>query len=465
MHIELTKRKRNLILFSACIATFMATLDGSIVNIALPILKEHFSVSISAVSWAVTVYLLTISAILLIWGKLADLYGNKTLFALGIGIFTIGSFLCGIAISFPMLIIARIVQAIGASITMALVQGIVTSIFPSNERGKALGVLATTVAIGSLAGPSLGGILIEIFNWRAIFFINLPFGIFGVILTIFIMPNIKPAEINKTFDIKGSAFFVFSILLLFISLIFIQDGFISLQIFALIFVIALLLFSIFIKIEKKHKYPLINLNIFKNKTLSIGLFCAYIFFLAMFSYLIFVPFYLNLVLKLSIFETGLLMSLYPLSSAILSPFCGRLSDKITFKPLTIIGMSINTFALTLMLFFNQNTNKYLIGLVILLLGMGGAFFGAPNTSSIMGSVSRDKLGVTGSLTAFFRNFGMVSGTTISVIIFSAVTNIGFNTISSGAFDSSVFMQGFKAVILTSALLCFVAVLINAFRKN
>jgi MFS family permease len=184
---EPSRTKRYLILANACIATFMATLDGSIVNIALPVISQHFSVDINTIQWVVTAYLLAISSVMLIWGKLSDLYGKKWLFAIGIGVFTIGSLLCGMSWDFTTLVAARVLQAIGASIMMALTQGIVSAIFPLNERGKALGIVGTVVAVGSLVGPAAGGIIVASFGWRAIFYINIPFGIAGVILTALFM--------------------------------------------------------------------------------------------------------------------------------------------------------------------------------------------------------------------------------------------------------------------------------------
>lgn len=442
----------------------MATVDGSIVNITLPVISSYFSVNINEVQWIVTSYLLAISALLLIWGRISDLYGRKYLYAAGMVIFTTGSLLCGLSNTFNALVISRVVQALGASIMMALAQGIVTSIFPSNERGKAMGFIGMVVAIGSLVGPSLGGVLVHSFGWQSIFFVNIPFGVLGLALTFLVMPNNQVLPEIKIFDFKGTMIFVVSIMLLFISLLAMQQGSISAMTMWGMLLTALLLMIIFIKYERKQEYPLVNMGLFKNRVFSIGLLSAYLSFCAMFAYVFFMPFFLQYALGINILHAGILMSFYPITMALVAPVSGWLSDKITYKPLTLLGLSINTVTMVFMSNLNTNSSKLHIGILIVLLGMGSSIFQSPNNSSVMGAVPRDKLGTAGSINAFFRNFGMVSGTTISVIIFTLVTKLGIDSISSNAFEVAVFLRGFKVVFLSAALFYLIAVFISL-RRN
>ena len=156
------------------ISTFMATLDGSIVNVALPSMTRALKVSSSGIQFVATSYLIVIAGVILVFGKLGDMLGKTKMFTLGIVLFTIGSLLCGLSSTYPILIGARIIQAIGAAGTMANSQGIVTEAFPPNERGKALGFVGTAVALGSLVGPGLGGIIVGAIGWEYIFYINVP---------------------------------------------------------------------------------------------------------------------------------------------------------------------------------------------------------------------------------------------------------------------------------------------------
>jgi EmrB/QacA subfamily drug resistance transporter len=461
----MTKFKRNLILMTACISTFMATVDGSIVNITLPVISSYFSVNINEVQWIVTSYLLAISALLLIWGRVSDLFGSKYLFAAGMAVFTSGSLMCGLSGTFSFLVFSRVVQALGASIMMALAQGIVTSNFPFNERGKALGFIGMVVAMGSLVGPTLGGVLVHSFGWQSIFYINLPFGILGMVLTILVMPDNQVLPEKKIFDFKGAIIFTASILLLFIGLLTMQQGSISAVTMWGMILSAFILMAIFIKYENKNKYPLVNLDLFKNRIFSIGLLSAYLSFCSMFAYTFFMPFYLQYALGIEILHAGILMSLYPITMAVVAPLSGWLSDKITYKPLTILGLSINTVTMALMSNLNTHSSKLYIGILIALLGMGSSIFQSPNNSSVMGAAPRDKLGTAGSLNAFFRNLGMVSGTTISVIIFTMVTKMGIGSISAKAFNTSVFLGGFRVVFLSASMLYLIAVLISIGRNK
>jgi len=453
------------VLINACMATFMATVDGSIVNIILPVVAETFRVSISQVQWVITAYLLCISSLLLVWGKLSDIYGRKHLFAAGMVIFTIGSAACGFATGFAFLVASRVVQALGASIMMALTQGIVTEVFPASERGKALGFIGMVVAMGSLAGPSLGGLLVHLYSWQAVFFINLPFGLIGLAMTYLVMPENRRLSGSKAFDGHGAAMFTAIILLTFLSLLNLQEGSITALAAGGMIVAAAFLIIVFLGWEKKAESPLLDLSLFDSSVFSIGLSCAYLSFCAMFAYNFFMPFYLHYVAGMTVLQSGVMMSLFPLTMALVAPVSGMLSDRISFKPLTVVGLSLATMSMFLMSGFDAGTSRLMIGAGIVLFGAGSSVFQSPNNSSVMGSVTRDKLGTAGSMTAFFRNFGMVSGTTISVIIFTLVTNLGIDNISGSAGTVALFLKGWQVVFLCAGIADLAAVLLSIKRAR
>jgi len=458
MDNQLTGVRRWLILVNVSLSVFMATLDGSIVNIALPTISNNLHVNISSVQWVVTSYLLAISVLLLIWGKISDLYGKKNIFAFGFIIFTIGSGLCGMSNSLEMLVFARVLQAFGASAMMALSQGIVTSIFPANERGKALGITGTTVAIGSLVGPSLGGFLVHLFGWQSIFFINIPIGIIGTILTFIIIPEMHESPEVKAFDYKGSAMFMISLLLLFLSLLFLQDGVIPMAVFIPILIVAVAVLWVFVRYEKKVVNPLIHMELFKIHEFSFGISSAFLSFVALSATILFIPFYLLLALKVDTLSAGLLISAYPITVAILAPISGMLSDKFSYRPLTIAGLCINTVVLFMLSTLTAATSHFEIVLLMVLLGVGVAVFQSPNNSSVMGSVHKSQLGVAGAMNALFRNLGLVSGTALSVLIFTFVTRMNINSLSGGSLaDVGLFLKGFRYVLIFAGMACLVAV--------
>lgn len=255
--IEGKSTSRWTILFIVLMSTFMSTLDGSIVNVALPKMATALKVTTASIQLVVTSYLIIIAGTVLIFGKLGDMFGKSKMFKFGVGLFTLGSLFCGITNSFPILIIARVVQAIGAAGTMANNQGIITETFPQNERGKALGFLGTSVALGSLVGPGIGGFIVGAFSWEFIFLINVPIGIIALFFARKLLPKDKK-RIQGKLDGVGAALFMLTVVPLFLSL---EEG-LSLgftnSIILLGFTVAIISFILFIIVEKKKKIHCYN---------------------------------------------------------------------------------------------------------------------------------------------------------------------------------------------------------------
>lgn len=458
--------KKYLVLMTVCLSTFMSTIDSSIVNISLPVMVKDLEVPLNSIQWVVSSYLMTITAFLLFWGKLSDVYSRKKLFIGGFAIFTIGSLICALSSALPMLVIGRLVQALGASITMALVQGIVTLIFPVTERGKALGVVSTVVALGSLTGPSVGGLLVHYLGWPSIFSINLPIGIIGVVMAYKILPDqFESSTQERVIDYWGGGIFALMILLLFMALLGNQDGLVQGTQMKLMLCASAVLLVGFIWREMHCPNPMLDLNLFKIWEFSSGVLVAYISFLSLFAYMLLMPFYLQGVQGYDVLRAGMLMALYPMALAVCAPNFGKLSDRISYKPLTMGGLGINGVALVLLALSNGERSVWELGGIVLMLGIGSAMFQSPNTSSIMGSVPRNKAGIAGSINAFFRNFGMVTGTTLAVIIFGFATRQGVGGVSFQNLSPSVFLSGFRVVMLTSAVLSFVGVALSAQRRK
>lgn len=460
MEHEMTKARRTIVLANTLILTFMATLDGSIVNIALPDMAAKLQVGIESVQWVVSSYLITISATLLVWGRLADLRGRKRFFAAGLGIFTLGSLLSGLSPNLPFLVASRILQALGASMAMALVQGIVTSIFPPSERGKALGYTGAVVSIGSLLGPSLGGVLVHFAGWPAIFFVNVPIGIIGVILTFAVMPESKPQK--GDFDWPGAAVFASLIVVFFVWLLAWQEGKAStLAMIGAPMISAALLVSFF-AIERRRTHPLIDGKLFTAPVFTLGIIAAWFSYVAMFAYIFIVPFYLQSAHGLSPLQAGLILSINPIVTFMVAPLSGALSDRHGYLPFTVGGLAVSAAGLLLVTTLGPDSSLVSIGAIVGLLGLGTATFQSPNNSSIMGSVPRERLGVAGSINSLFRNLGMVSGTTFAVAIFSLSTRTNMDQLAA-SFDIAVFMHGFRIVIVAAAVASLAGSLVNLLR--
>ncbi|MDS0524555.1 MFS transporter [Clostridium sp. SHJSY1] len=457
-------KKRWIILFTVLSATFMATLDGSIVNVALPDMSDKLNVSSSSIQWVVTSFLITIVATILIFGRLGDIKGKTKIFKFGVVLFTLGSLLCGFTSSLLILVIARIIQAIGAAATMSTNQGIITQVFPANERGRALGVLGTFVALGAMAGPPLGGIIVSAISWEYIFLINVPIGILVFISTMKVFPKSNKV-VDEKFDGKGALLFGISTILLFGALVQGQTvGYNNIYII-LSFAIALISFISFIWVESKIDLPLLYLKIFSNSLFSISIVCAFISFIAISASNIILPFYFQDALKFSPATTGFFMIVSPIVLSIVAPFSGYLSDKIGSEILTLIGLTLTSLGLILISTLNESSPVIMLIIFIIIMTIGNGMFQSPNNSLVMSTVTKDKLGIAGSVNALIRNLGMVFGTSLATsLLFNRMsTKAGYRVVDYIAGRDDIFIYGMKYVYISAAILCFIGAIITGIR--
>ncbi len=455
-----------IILITVLLLIFMSTLDGSIVNVALPALSKELGVSNRAVSWVVSSYLITICTVILVFGKLGDITGKTKVFKYGVLLFTFGSFLCGFSSSLEMLIFSRALQAVGAAAAMATSQGIITQTFPKHERGKALGLSGTFVALGSMTGPPLGGFLISLFNWNYIFYINVPIGIIAFIFCMKFLPREK-YEKMKFPDMKGFLFFFVAVLTLFIAIIEGETMKYTNPVILACFFAAVISFIIFIFIEKHTENPMLDLNIFKSKLFSISIFCAFIVFIATSSVGIIQPFYLQYTMKFSPEMTGLLMMAYPVVISVTAPSSGTLSDKIGSELLTFLGLLIISIGLFLMVFLNEHTPVIIFLAIVVVMAFGAGLFQSPNNSLIMSTVEKDKLGIAGSVNALIRNLGMSVGTAMSTaILYSRMSSLAGHEVTSYIVGrDDIFINSVKYVYTTAGILCIIGAFITYMRLH
>lgn len=452
---KISSTRKWIILAITSIGTFMGTLNSTIVNVALPVMSQEMKVSINAIQWVISAYLLTTVLLLLIFGKLSEFIGKKYIFAFGTLIFAIGSALCAFSHTLGMLTVSRIIQAIGTSGMFSMSMGIVSSVFPDSERGRALGIVGTMVAVGTIAGSSLGGILVSAFGWPSIFVVNVPVGIAGSILSFIFLPEFSKRKKVRSFDIIGTITFSIFILILFLALLFVQQGVLPTVCLIPAMIIAAAFLLVFVKVEIRTKNPLLDLRLFKLKEFSFGLAAAYFCFIILNSTMLFIPFYLQDILRLSPRDSGLILSVYPLSMGIVAPLSGWLSDRITYRPLEIAGMIVTAASMLLLATLNQVSHISEMVILMSFLGTGLSIFQSPNNVRVMGSVSTDKLGIASSTNALFRYIGLSSGTTFSMLIFSLASNINIGNLSSG-FHVSAFLHGITAVYIFDAVCALIA---------
>lgn len=454
-----------LILIATCLFTFMSTLDGSIVNIAMPTMSKDLAISMNEAEWIVSVYMITICCLLIFWGRISDTIGKIKIFKIGTLIFIMGSLFCGISSTLEMLLISRIIQATGASMTMATNYGIITENFPPEMRGRSLGVLGSFVSLGSIAGPGIGGVIIQKYTWHYIFLINIPIGIFAFVLGYFVFPKSKKKDIPLNLDYLGFILFDMFIISLFMGIFIGQViGFTKLSIIIL-FIIAVCSFVGFIFREKGAKNPLIDLTIFNNKSFSVGLTCAVLIFSSNLFMNTLLPFYLQDTLKLSSLMSGFILMCVPIAMVIVAPISGALSDKIGAKGLTFLGLFIVSVSQLLFILIGLKTTISYLVILTLLAGTGVALFQSPNNSIIMSSVEHNHLGIAGSINSLARNIGMVTGLSLSTtILYSSMTQkAGYKV--NGYIDGrdDLFLYGMHIAFLVSFSLCFIAFIITGIR--
>ena len=403
-----------LILSVIILKVLMDGLDGSMLNIALPSIGSSLGVSSGTIVWIVSVYSITTAVTVLFFGRLGDIIGKTRFYMIGIGIYVLSTLFSGLAQSFPMLVAARVIQAIGAGCTMANSQGIITMTFPEKQRGTALGLYGGAISIGSLAGPTLGGIIVTALNWRYIFLLKLPLAAAALILGLKFFPRDVPQKKEKM-DYAGTGFFITALAPLLYAL---QQGsssgFDKLPVMISL-IVSVVSFVIFFILQRKKTMPLLDLRLFKDPYYSIGVLNLFILaFTNAFRNIIF-PYYMQGVLAMPPDRSGLYMSIAPIVTLIISPISGYVSDRIGGEKLSIVGQVIHCVGMLLTATLTQFSGVGTMALFFIAVSFGSAIFSSPNNSLIMSHVPRDKLGIGGSASTAIRNTGTSIGVAFATL--------------------------------------------------
>ncbi len=409
-----------LILSTVLLGATMSALDVSIVNVAMPTLKNTFGVSMAVIEWIAMAYMLTLTIFLPLFGRLADMYGRSRLYNIGLLVFSAGSLLCGMSTTAGFMIVSRVIQAVGAGLLQANSIALITQAFPASERGKAIGIQGAVQAIAMAVGPFVGGILIATVGWRAIFYVNIPIGILGTIAALFILPRDSKAKEKQKIDYLGTAFFASGLGL--IMLAFnegVKLGWGSHTIMTY-FVSGVVFLSLFVVTELKVEFPLIDLKLFKNATFLLGNLTGMMSYYVLFAIMFLMPFYLEKVMGYGVALTGALLTPLLLAMAVVAPFSGHISDKYGPRIMTTSGMLISALACMALMFMGVSVQLPLLVAVLALLGIGMGLFTPSNNSAIMGAAPRDKLGVAGGVLNMTRSLGLIFGINISGVLFTTL---------------------------------------------
>ncbi len=405
---------RKCALVVATLTSFLPPFMASSINIALPAIGAEFSMDAILLGWIATSYLLSAAVFMVPFGKIADIYGMKKVFFIGLFIFTASSLIAFFAPTSTILIGSRVLQGIGSAMIFGTGTAILVSVFPAAERGKILGINAASVYLGLSLGPFLGGLLTEYFGWRSLFLINVPLGLIPLALGMWKLKGEWAGAREDRFDLTGSA--IYSLML-----VAVMFGFSLLPAWqgAALVLVGVATFFLFIRWESGVACPVLDVRLFKNnRVYAYSNLAALISYSATFAITFLLSLYLQYIKGLAPDQAGLIMLAQPAMMAIFSPFTGRLSDKMEPRLVATAGMALTFVAVLAFVFLSAETSLIFIVACLITLGLGLALFTSPNTNAIMSSVEPRHYGVGSATLGTMRLVGQVASMSFVMMVFS-----------------------------------------------
>jgi EmrB/QacA subfamily drug resistance transporter len=439
---------------TVCMGAFMAALDASIINIALPNLEHQFHTTMNEIEWVSLSYLLSLASMILIFGRLADMIGRRWLYIIGFIIFSTSSLFCGLASNLSVLIVARVFQGIGAALLQANSVSIITFATPKKDLGKAIGIQASAQGIGLSLGPVAGGALLTLVSWKWLFFINLPVGIIGTLLGVIFLPKDSIVKVGKKFDFVGAIFLIPALItLIYILNMGLNQGWGS-PIIVGCYVIAILTSIMFLQIERKRSEPLVDLTLFRNSYFTMGNITGIMSFIILYAVLLLTPYYLDHVKHLPVFQAGLFLCFVPIGMTISTPISGIMSDHQGPAVPSLLGLSMATLGAFILAFIDITGTYILTCTGLFLIGAGIGMFTPPNNSNVMGNVPKSVLGITGGILNMSRTLGMGLGVTLGGLTYQLFSKV---------FDQThlhLMILSFRLSYLVIALFSFLTLIIT-----
>jgi EmrB/QacA subfamily drug resistance transporter len=432
-------------LLVATLASFLTPFMGSSLNVALPSIDNEFGMDAITLSWVPTSYLLAASMFLVPFGRLADIYGRKRIFSYGVVSYTTASVLCAFASSGTMLIAGRALQGLGGAMMLGIGVAILTSVFPSDQRGKVLGINTASVYIGLSVGPFIGGYLTQQLGWRSIFLANIPLGILMIILVSWHLKGEWAEAKGAKIDITGSI--VYSLALTAImygfSLLPSASG-------AVLISSGVLGMVLFVRLQDQAESPMMDTKLFRrNRAFAFSNLAALINYSATFAVGFLLSLYLQYVRGFSPQNAGFILVAQPVVMALGSPYAGRLSDRVEPRVVASWGMGLIVIGLLLFAFLSETTPIAVIVGGLILLGLGFALFSSPNTNAVMSSVDRSLYGVAAGTLATMRMTGQMLSIGIAMLIFALMVG----RVQITAENASRFLISVNIAFAIFALLC------------
>ncbi|MHB8163283.1 MAG: MFS transporter [Methanoregula sp.] len=446
-----------MIVIVIALGSFMAGLDATIVNIALPAIAKSLDISTVLASWVLNAYLIILVSLLLAASRLGDMKGYRNIFLGGFALFTAGSALCGLSSTIDMLILSRMIQAVGGAVISALGAVMVTSYLSASLRGQALGIVAMFTMLGAALGPVVGGFLTSAFSWQYIFFVNLPVGIIAIILGIHILPKMAPVAPTAKLDIPGVLLIFIALGSLIVGLTSVEGNFPTLGMVALI--VSAIFWVLFIVQERRGKEPLINTSLFANRGYSLQNINVMLIQMAMAGVMVIMPFYLELIKKIPADNAGTILLALPVGMILTAPLAGKVSDIIGTKKPIITGFVICAVALFLLSTISAHTSVGHICIYLFLLGAGTGIAFSPLNSAVMGECPAKDRGSTSGLVKMMTNLGSSLGVALVMLVAMIAAGPKLAQVSSHAISSTELAGAFDAAFLFCMVLEIIGIVL------
>ena len=441
---------RSATLFVVCVAHFFMPFMMSAVGVALPSIGREFGASAQQLSLVVTTYILAASIFLLAMGRLGDIHGRRRMFQWGLAVFTVAGGLLTQAWSIEALIALRFLQGMGGSMVMATSMAIVVAVFPPQERGRALGIAVASVYAGISCGPVLGGALVTALGWRSLFYLCVPMGLAAFWVTSAKLRGEWADARGEPFDWAGSAVYAAAILLLIVGASNLDAGNWAWGLVGA----GLLGLTAFLAVEARTAYPVLDVRLLRdNRVFALSNLAALLNYAATFGVTFFLSLYLQYVKGMTPAAAGTVLIVQPLAQALLSPACGRLSDRYPAPLVATAGMALCAAGLVLAATIGADTPVAAIAVMLGVLGTGFALFSSPNTSAVMGSVPPRYLGVASGLLGSMRSLGMMVSMTVITLVFSVF--MGGDAVTPET--QPAFLLSMRTALVVFCLLCVVGI--------
>jgi EmrB/QacA subfamily drug resistance transporter len=405
----MTQRRKFIILASCCLSLLIVSMDATIVNVAVPAIRTELGASASQLQWVIDIYTLVLASLLLLSGATADRFGRRRTFQIGLGLFAVGSLLCSIAPTIGMLIGARFLQAIGGSMLNPVAMSIITQVFTGRvERARAIGVWGGVLGISMALGPMVGGLLIELVGWRAVFWINLPICAAAILLTAIFVPESKSTTMRDIDPVGQGLAVTFLFGVVFVLIEGPVMGWTSVGT-VVVGVVAVLAFCIFLRYESRRRDPFIDLRFFRSIPFSSATMIAVCAFAAYGAFLFMMSLYLQGQRGFSAVHTGLLYLPIAVGALIFSPLSGRMVGRFGSRPSLLAAGTLLTAATVMLTRLSATTPVWALVIVFAVFGIGFSMVNAPITTAAVSGMPTDRAGAASAIASTSRQVGVSIG--------------------------------------------------------